>query len=91
MNDKHIKKIIDKQFKIAKLDLKYEDVSENKMPNWCTKFTYSQEDNDKWKNWTIKYMREKLKYTKDKAVVQTAWLDMQFGFSVKKEKKSKNG
>ena len=28
MNDKHIKKIIDKQFKIAKLDLKYEDVSE---------------------------------------------------------------
>jgi hypothetical protein len=90
MNEKHIKKIIDKQFKIANLDLKYEDVSENKMPNWFTKHTYSKEDNEKWKQWTMKYMRDKLKYTKDKAVIQTAWFDMQFGLKVKKDTKAKN-
>ena len=61
MNDKHIKKIIDKQFKIANLDLKYEDICDNQTPNWHTKYTYSPEDNEKWKNWTMRYMREKMK------------------------------
>ena len=39
MNDKHIKKIIDKQFKIANLDIKYEDICNNQVPNWYQKYT----------------------------------------------------
>ena len=53
MNDKHIKKILDKQFKIANLDLTYEDVCNNQTPNWLTKYSYAPEDNEKWKNWTM--------------------------------------
>ena len=92
MNDKHIKKILDKQFKIANLDLKYEDVCNNQTPNWLTKYSYTPEDNEKWKNWTMKYMREKMKLTKDKALIETAWIDLNFGLrtsthSVKKSKK----
>ena len=92
MNDKHIKKILDKQFKIAKLDLKYEDVRDNQTPNWLTKYSCTEEDNEKWKNWTMKYMREKMKLTKDKALIETAWIDLNFGLrtsthSVKKSKK----
>jgi hypothetical protein len=79
MNDKHIKKIIDKQFKIANLDLRYEDICDNQVPNWYHKYTYSPEDNEKWKDWTIKYMREKMKLTKDKALIETAWIDLNFG------------
>jgi hypothetical protein len=93
MNEKHLKKIIDKQFKIANLDLKYEDVyCNNEYPNWPTKFTYTPEHNEKWKNWTMKYMREKMKLTKDKALIETAWIDLNFGLrtsnqSIKKAKK----
>ena len=79
MNDKHIKKIIDKQFKIANLDLRYEDVRDNQIPNWYHKYTYSPEDNEKWKNWTMKYMRDKMKLTKDKALIETAWIDLNYG------------
>jgi uncharacterized protein YhdP len=79
MNDKHIKKIIDKQFKIANLDLRYEDVRDNQIPNWYHKYTYSSEDNEKWKNWTMRYMREKMKLTKDKALIETAWIDLNYG------------
>lgn len=92
MNSKHIKKIIDKQFKIAKLDLKYEDICEGKIPNWYHEFAYSEEDNEKWKNWTINYLRDKMKLTKDKALIETAWIDLNYGLrtstqSTKKLKK----
>lgn len=91
MNDKHIKKIIDKQFKIANVDLKYEDICDNQTPNWLTKYSYTPEDNEKWKNWTMKYMREKMKLTKDKALIETAWIDLNFGLrtSDQPSKKSK--
>lgn len=91
MNDKHIKKIIDKQFKIANVDLKYEDIRDNQTSNWLTKYSYTPEDNEKWKNWTMKYMREKMKLTKDKALIETAWIDLNFGLrtSDQSSKKSK--
>jgi hypothetical protein len=93
MNIKHIKKIIDKQFKIAKLDLKYEDICEGKKPNWYREYTYTEEDNEKWKNWTINYLREKMKLTKDRALIETAWIDLNYGLRtinaqhIKKKKK----
>ena len=92
MNDKHIKKILDKQFKIANLDLRYEDVRDNRTPNWLTKYSYTPEDNEKWKNWTMKYMREKMKLTKDKALIETAWIDLNFGLrtSTRSIKNKKN-
>ena len=91
MNDKHIKKIIDKQFKIANVDLKYEDIRDNQTTNWLTKYSYTPEDNEKWKNWTMKYMREKMKLTKDKALIETAWIDLNYGLrtSTQSSKKSK--
>jgi len=86
MNTKHIKKIIDKQFKIAGIDLKYEDICNNQIPEWYRKLTCTQEQNEKWKNWTLKYMKEKLKLTKDKAYIETSWLDLNYGLKVKKKK-----
>lgn len=90
MNKKHIKKIIDKQFKIAGLDLKYEDVCDNQIPNWFTKYAYSKEQNEKWKDWTINYMKDKLKLTKDKAFIETTWLNLNYGLKIKKAKNNEN-
>jgi hypothetical protein len=89
MNSKHLKKIIDKQFKIAGLNIKYEDVCDNQIPEWYRKFTCTKEQNEKWKNWTQKYMKEKLKLTKDKAYIETSWFNLNYGLKIK-DKKNEN-
>ncbi len=85
MKENHLKKILDKQFKIAKVDFKYEDLCDNKVPNWRKKYSYTSSDNKKWKTWTQKYMKEKLKLTKDKAFIQTAWIDQNYGLKIKND------
>lgn len=89
MNSKHIKKIIDKQFKLADIKLKYEDICENQIPDWYKKFSYSFETNQKWKNWVMSYMRNKMKLTKDRAYIETEWINLNYGLNVKTLKKGK--
>ena len=89
MNDKHLKKIIDKQFKIAKIEVKFEDVCQKNQRDWLAKYTCSEEENKKWKNWTIDYMRNKMKLTKDKAFIETEWLDLNYGLRVATDKKGR--
>lgn len=82
----HLKKIIDKQFKIADLNLKYEDICDNKIPNWYQKFTCTAQQNEKWVKWTQKYIKDKLKVTNDRAFIQTAWINVNYGLKIKDEK-----
>lgn len=89
MKSNHLKKIIDKQFKIAQLDMKFEDICDNKIPNWYHKYTYTSEQNEKWRKWTQKYIKEKLKVTNDRAFIQTAWINLNYGLRIKDEKKKK--
>ena len=84
MKDQHLRKIIDKQFKIAKVDLKFEDVWENKIPNWYKKYTCTKEQNEKWVTWMKKYIKDNLKMTNDRAHIQAAWINMNYGLKVKK-------
>lgn len=86
MKDQHLKKIIDKQFKIAKIDLKFEDIKENKIPNWYKKFSYTEEENKKWFSWMKKYIKENLKTSNDKAFIEASWINMNYGLKVKKQK-----
>jgi len=90
MNDKHLKKIIDKQFKIADINVKYEDVFQRNQADCFNKYTYSEEDNRKWKKWTIDYMRDKMKLTKDKAFIETEWLNLNYGLRVISKNKIEN-
>jgi len=90
MNSKHIKKILDKQFKIANVDLKFEDVKDNKIPNWYKKFSYSEEGNKKWKDWMISYFKKILKFTKERAIIEAAWIEINYGLKVNKKSKTKN-
>lgn len=89
MNDRHLKKIIDKQFKIANIKVKFEDICKDQQLEIFNKFSYTEEDNKKWKEWAINYMRDKMKLTKDKAYIQTEWLDLNYGLRVAGTKKSK--
>ena len=88
MNDRHLKKIIDKQFKIANLKVKFEDICKDQHPEIFNKYFYTEEENKKWKEWAINYMRDKMKLTKDKAYIQTEWLNLNYGLRVADSKKS---
>lgn len=79
----HLKKIINKQFKIAKINLDYQDILDEKIPNWYRENTCSQEQNKKWKNWVQKYLREKMKYTKSRAFIESEWINLKYGLPVK--------
>jgi uncharacterized GH25 family protein len=89
MKENHLKKIIDKQFKIANIELKYDDVCKNKIPNWYQKFTYTEEQNAKWQKWTAKYIKEKLNLTKDRAYIEACWINLNYGLKIKNGKKKK--
>ena len=82
MNSKHLKKIINKQFKICKKPLTYNDVSDGKMPEWFRKHTCSAAENQKWKEWTQKYLRDKMKMTKDRAFIEMSYIDVTYGLKL---------
>jgi len=86
MKQQHLKKILDKQFKIAQINLKFEDICENKIPNWPQKYTCTEEDNKKWFNWMQKYIKNNLKMTNDRAHIQAQWINLNYGLKVEKIK-----
>jgi hypothetical protein len=90
MNDRHLKKIIDKQFKIANLKVKFEDICKDQQLEIFNKYSYTEEENKKWKEWAINYMRDKMKLTKDKAYIQTEWLNLNYGLRVADSNKNKS-
>jgi len=89
MKTQHLKKILEKQFKIAKVDLKFDDICEGKIPNWFYDYTCTEEENQKWQKWTQKYIKEKLKITNDRAYIQTAWINLNYGLRVEEPPKPK--
>jgi len=86
MKDKHLKKIIDKQFTIAKINLKFEDICQNQIPHWYKKYSYTEEENKKWFFWMKKYLKENLNMTNDRAHIQASWFNMNYGLKIKKNK-----
>lgn len=82
MNSKHIQKIIDKQFLIAGHKVRYKDIVNNKVGEWWIEYTCTEEQNEKWKKWVANYLKKNLKFTKDRATVETAWIDLNYGLRI---------
>lgn len=89
MKNNHLKKIINKQFRIAGLELSFDDIVDQKVPNWFQKYTCTQEQNDKWQNWLLKYLKTNLNLSKDRAVIETAWINLNYGLKIKRIKSEK--
>lgn len=90
MKEHALRKIINKQFKIAKIDLKYDDICENQIPEWYRKHSCTSEENDKWRKWTEDFLKKQFKYTKDKAHIEAAWLNLNYGLKIKNGKSQKS-
>jgi hypothetical protein len=89
MRQNHLEKILNKQFKIADIKLQYKDICDNKVPNWYQKYSCTEEQNQKWQKWTMKYIKEKMNFTKDKAFIEASWINLNYGLKIKNGKKNK--
>lgn len=75
--------IIDKQFEIAGLKLRYKDVADSKIENWFQKYSYSAEQNLIWISYVIDILRKELKFSKKQAKSESEMLDLMFGLTIK--------
>lgn len=89
MKQNHLEKILNKQFEIAQIKLRYEDICDNKIPNWYQKYDCTEEQNQEWLKWTKKYLKSKMNFTKDTAFVQAEWINLYYGLKIKNGKKNK--
>jgi hypothetical protein len=77
-----IKKIINEQFRIADIDLTFDDISDDKIPNWFCKYSYSEEKNKEWLKFVQDSLIKDLRYSKKKAIIECSWMNLSFGLKI---------
>jgi hypothetical protein len=73
-----LKELIDKMFEIAGHDLKFEDV-EGRTDNWFQQYTMTQAQNEEWRDWGIKFIMKKRRFSKKLADREMRMLDLYCG------------
>ena len=79
--DEACKEIIMEMMKIAGHDISYEDLLKEK-DGWWARYTMTQEQRDKWVDFSVNLLRTKLRWSKRKAVDQMKWVDLMWGLRV---------
>ena len=81
--------IINKMFEIAGHEVRFEDVLHGK-DNWFLQYTITEEKEREWIEWSIDYLRKKLKMKKDSARREMMWMALSFGLKIQKDEISKD-
>ncbi len=79
--DEAYKEIIMEMMSIAGHDISYEDLLKEK-DGWWAKYTMTQEQRDKWVDFSVNLLRTKLRWSKRKSVDQMKWVDLMWGLKV---------
>ena len=81
--------IINKMFELAGHEVTYYDVLHRK-DNWFLEYTITEEKEREWIEWSIDYLRKKLKMRKDSARREMMWMALSFGLKIQKDEISKD-
>ncbi|CAB4142014.1 hypothetical protein UFOVP425_8 [uncultured Caudovirales phage] len=81
--------IINKMFEIAGHEVTFEDVLPRK-DNWFLEYTITEEKEREWIEWSIDYLRKKLKMSKESARREMMWMALSFGLKIQKDEISKD-
>ena len=76
-----LKDIINKMFEISNNDITFDDIKDRK-DNWYEQYTMTSEQNEKWKIWSVKEIRKRLKYNKIYAETQMEMIDLMWGLKI---------
>lgn len=77
--DEVLLKILNKQ--LSYFDKTVDDVKDNE--KWYDENSFTEEQFEEWKNFSIELLRKKLKFNKTFAEKQFMWINLMWGFKVK--------
>ena len=78
--DEVLLKILNKQ--LSYFDKTVDDVKDNE--KWYEENSFTEEQYEEWKNFSIELLRKKLKFNKTFATKQFMWINLMWGFKIKK-------
>lgn len=81
---KLVRELINKQFQICGIDLTYDDVTNNKIPNWYSKYTCTEKQNKKWREFGVKFLI-KNGFTKKNAQKEMNYFNLDYGLRLKND------
>lgn len=77
-----VEDMINKMFKIAKHDVKFDDIKDRK-DNWYQHWTMTNDQNSEWREWGIQYLRKNKRLVAHHAKTSMAWFDLMYGLTIK--------
>jgi len=77
--DEVLLKILNKQ--LSYFDKTVDDVKDNE--KWYEENSFTEEQFEEWKNFSIELLRKKLKFNKTFAEKQFMWINLMWGFKIK--------
>lgn len=73
-----VETLIDKMFEIAGHNVGYQDIKE-RTDNWYQQWTMTQEQNDEWRAWGIKFLKKKRFLRPER---EMAMFDLNYGLKI---------
>jgi hypothetical protein len=80
-DDEMVKDIINTMFIIAGHDVSYEDIKDRK-DKWYEQWTMTPEQEEKWKEWMVTYLRKHRKLTVRYAKTSASMYNLMWGLKV---------
>jgi hypothetical protein len=80
-----LKELIDKMFKLAGHNLKFEDV-EGRKDNWFQQYTMTEAQNQEWRDWGTKFLSKKRRFGIKLADREMRMLDLYCGLKISDSK-----
>jgi len=77
--DKVLLEILNKQ--LSYFNKTVDDVKDNE--KWYEENSFTKEQYEEWKNFSIELLRKKLKFNKTFATKQFSWINLMWGFKIK--------
>lgn len=77
--DEVVLEILNKQ--LSYFDKTVDDVKDNE--KWYEENSFTEEQFEEWKNFSIELLRKKLKFNKTFAEKQFMWINLMWGFKIK--------
>ncbi len=77
--DKVLLEILNKQ--LSYFNKTVDDVKDNE--KWYEENSFTEEQYEEWKNFSIELLRKKLKFNKTFATKQFSWINLMWGFKIK--------
>lgn len=80
--NKALTTILNKMFEIAGYSKTIDDVVNEQDEYWYTNHTMTEEQEEKWLDWSHNYLVSELKWSKKKAKKEMQWVNLTYGLRI---------